>query len=249
MSEIIICSNCGQKNRISANAEDSRAICAKCWTNLNHSVKPSKSQPPPPPPPPKDKTNSESISSENANDNRMIAMIIISVVAVIIFAVSLGDKGSSKNQSLPKLTTPTKSVPTQTKVELPPEIMFPKNGQILAHTNKAQIAPLEIKTSHGYNYLVKLVSADTDEPVMTIFIHGGSTVTTDVPLGKYTIKYASGKKWYGHEERFGPNTQYSKANSYFTFEDTGYQITGYTITLYEVANGNLRTSRLSQSDF
>lgn len=248
MSEIVVCTNCGQKNRISANSNDSRAICAKCWTNLSSSVKTSKHQSaPPPPPPPSNKGNSGSAHSEDTNTKIIIAIFI--VVAVLILAAYLGEKQSSKTDSIPQVGNTIKPVPQQPKIELPPEVKFPKSGQILSHTNKSRVAPLEIKTSRGSNYLVKLVSADNDEPVMTIYVHGGNTVTTEVPLGKYAIKYASGEKWYGYEELFGPDTEYSKANALFTFEYTGYQLSGYTITLYKVANGNLRTSRLSKSDF
>ena len=113
----------------------------------------------------------------------------------------------------------------------------------------ARVAPLKIQTSRGASYLVKLVSAYSRKPVMTVFVRGGNTVSTEAPLGAYEIKYASGEKWYGYKHLFGPDAGYSKAESLFTFENTGYQYTGYTITLYRVANGNLRTSTINRSQF
>jgi len=130
------------------------------------------------------------------------------------------------------------------------EAPMPSNGAIKTFSNKSRIAPLKIETTRGANYLVKLVSLYSQKPVMTVFIRGGNTVTTKVPLGSYTIKYASGNnQWYGYKHLFGKQTQYSKADTTFTFENTGYQVTGYTISLYRVSNGNLSTSSINPSDF
>jgi len=130
------------------------------------------------------------------------------------------------------------------------EAPIPSNGAIQVFSTKSRVAPLKIKTTLGANYLIKLVSLYSQEPVMTVFIRGGNTITTKVPLGSYTIKYASGNsKWYGYKRLFGKQTQYSKADTTFTFENTGYQITGYTISLYRVSNGNLSTSSINPSDF
>lgn len=84
---------------------------------------------------------------------------------------------------------------------------------------------------------------------MTVFVRGGATVEVEVPLGQFEIRYASGENWYGPQYLFGPDTGYSKAEEVFQFTNDGYQISGYTITLYSVAGGNLRTSRISGNSF
>lgn len=89
----------------------------------------------------------------------------------------------------------------------------------------------------------------TGEDISTIYLRGGENASITVPLGTYEIKYAAGETWYGEEELFGKNTMYSKADELFTFSDTGYQITGYTITLYQVVNGNLQTVGIDPSEF
>ena len=91
--------------------------------------------------------------------------------------------------------------------------------------------------------------AATDRETLTIYIRGGDTVEVDVPLGSYEIRYAAGDTWYGEDELFGPETSYNKADDLFTFSDTGYQISGYTITLYQVVNGNLETIPLDKDRF
>lgn len=142
------------------------------------------------------------------------------------------------------------------KVEKQPEVVFeqpeltsPSNGSVRKWTSASSLAPLSIDTSPGSDYLVKLVNANTGQDVLDVYVKGGRNIELKVPLGSYHIKYASGEKWYGYEHLFGPNTGYSKADSLFRFEDTGYQVTGYTLTLYRVTNGNLRTKNINKSQF
>lgn len=135
--------------------------------------------------------------------------------------------------------------------ELPiPEVPRPSSGLYSQNLNgQPAIAPLEIRSQSGSDYFVKVTNQYTGEDVSTIYIRGGDTVSIEVPLGTYEIKYASGETWYGDQKLFGTQTSYSKADELFTFSDTGYQITGYTITLYQVVNGNLETITLDPSQF
>ena len=70
-----------------------------------------------------------------------------------------------------------------------------------------------------------------------------------VPVGTFVVKYAAGDKWYGHWHLFGPTTSYTKAEGTFSFRYNGDQLSGYTITLYKVRSGNLRTSRIRPNEF
>ena len=130
------------------------------------------------------------------------------------------------------------------------ELSMPNNGAFEVFSNQERIAPLKINTTAGSNYLLKLVSIGSNKTVMAIFVRGGDSVTTKVPLGNYTIKYASGNNnWYGSKHLFGKETQYSKADSTFDFKQTYNQISGYTVSLFRVSNGNLRTSTINPSEF
>lgn len=82
-----------------------------------------------------------------------------------------------------------------------------------------------------------------------MFIQGGKSEQIEAPLGTYILKYASGETWYGYAHLFGPTTVYSKADKLFSFTFDGNGYSGYTVTLYNVINGNLRTSRISADDF
>lgn len=139
----------------------------------------------------------------------------------------------------------------QVAPDFPPQA-FPESGRINTYlpgmAGKLN-APFEIKTFAGSNYLLKMEDWGTGEDMFTVFVRGGETIEVKVPVGKYRVKYASGQTWYGHSELFGPGTSYSKANSPFEFRKTPDGYSGYTITLYKVRHGNLRTSDIRASDF
>src|SRR5262249_4138317 len=130
-----------------------------------------------------------------------------------------------------------------------PERPLPENGSVRSFTTAEREAPFEIKAARGSNYLLKLVNAYTNAPVLTVFVRSGTTVTIDVPLGTSEVRYPSGESLYGDEYLFGPDTAYSKADRTFTFEVAGNQVSGFTITLYKVPYGNLQTSAIKPTEF
>jgi len=130
-----------------------------------------------------------------------------------------------------------------------PALALPPSGFTRRHNGVEGIAPLEIQTSGGSNYLVKLEEVSTHRNVLDVFIRGGDYVNVTVPLGGYRIKYAAGSTWYGYKHYFGQSTSYSQADKIFQFRRDGNRISGYTITLYQVANGNLNTSRIDATEF
>lgn len=143
------------------------------------------------------------------------------------------------------------SLPTKERTVAPayPAVRMPANGTVRKFVPNDSIAPLEIRAAQGSNFLVKLVDTGTGNPVLTVFVRSGSTIEAQIPLGVYEIRYASGDTWYGDEYLFGPDTTYSKANKDFTFVRKPGGVSGYTITLYKVANGNLRTASITPDAF
>ncbi len=164
--------------------------------------------------------------------------ILIGIIFVISFIFDL--TSNKKSKLLPQRQMPEFSQP---------EVALPFSGQIKSFSNKERIAPFEINTNIGTHYLVKLVDAYSDKDILTAFVHGGDKVQIDVPLGKYKLKYASGDKWYGYKYRFGPYTSYNKSNDIFDFKVVGNQVSGYSVTLYKVQDGNLRTYNIDESEF
>jgi len=130
-----------------------------------------------------------------------------------------------------------------------PEKPLPHSGSVQLYTNAAREAPLEIKAAEGTHHFVKLVDNYSHAPVLTVFLRGGTTINIEVPFGTYEVRYASGQSWHGYEYLFGPHTTYSRAERLFTFQRVGNEISGFSITLYQVAHGNLPTSAIRPTDF
>ena len=76
---------------------------------------------------------------------------------------------------------------------------------------------------------------------------------TNVPLGQFVLKYATGNYWCGENDLFGTETQFNRTHTVFRFArqdtDDGYTMTGNTIELILQRNGNLKTSRISREAF
>lgn len=112
------------------------------------------------------------------------------------------------------------------------------------------VAGFTIKTAPGSNYFVKLED-ELHHPVRAYFVKGGSTVFYRVPLGTFTLKYASGEAWC--RVLFGADTSANVADDTFTFERAttadGYSISDWTVELIRQRGGNLRTHSIPRDQF
>lgn len=126
---------------------------------------------------------------------------------------------------------------------------YPPNGEIRYLSNLENIAPLTIETSKNYNYLVKLQDIHVPQNIITIFITGGKTVATKIPLGSYELKYTTGTTWYGYDDYFGKYAAFSKADKILHFTRSSEQTHGHIVTLKATYNGNLSTSLINRSSF
>ena len=211
-----------------------------------------------------EKEEAESLQREiekSRQQKRNIIIGIIVVVAICYFGGSFiidsakdnnyVSDGSAKKVNY-KPTTPSavaKSPQPSLKKFTKPTKPLPRHGEIRKFTPEESVAPLSIKTSRGHNYLLKLVDVFSGTAVLDIFLHGGHPLEVEVPLGSYTMKWASGKDWYGYADLFGPNTSCSLAKSTFVFRVEDNRVMGYNLTLYSVSHGNLHTASLPLSQF
>lgn len=130
-----------------------------------------------------------------------------------------------------------------------PPLPLPESKKTRLHTSKQAIAPFRIETSEGVHYFIKLENSSSGQDVMDIFVRGGDNVEIEVPLGRFIVKYATGSHWYGYKYYFGPETNYSKADKVFHFKQEGNYVSGYTLVLYPVIDGNLRTESINPDQF
>ncbi len=135
-----------------------------------------------------------------------------------------------------------------------PEMVMPSQGIVQLSERFVKYsgvkAPFKITTSPSDgNYLMKITDASTDELVAIYFIYRGTIIETEVPLGTYKIKFASGDKWYGHTHLFGPSTIYSYIQDKLAFSISGDYTRGHTIELIPRVGGNLKTPTMNASEW
>ncbi len=219
---IILCSGCGTKNRVQGSCKGVPK-CGKCGKQLYTSA------------------------STGIHISGKTIVGAVAVVGLVVFLASQSIDSGIESSSLSQ-TAETSSGSTQTAEPVfsaPPVSIVPgvKSGP-----RSQGLAPLGIKTSPGYGYFIKLVN-QYGQTEMTIFVWGGQYFETLVPLGRYEMKYASGKTWYGAQHLFGPDTAYSKAETLFYFTQTAHGYNGYTVELIRQAGGNLPTKNINPSAF
>lgn len=165
--------------------------------------------------------------------------LLLAVAVIVVAASEIGD------------FSPDNVPPVAVSQSNLTEACMPKNGSMIFNTTKNtdRIAPLEIKTSGSHAHYIKMESVASPSKFVTFFVHPGEAVEVKMPIGKYYLKYASGYTWYGLKDLFGPDTIYTKSDDIFHFyEEDGY-VNGYTVTLYNVSNGNLDTETINASEF
>lgn len=212
--EIITCSACGTKNRVRRDLPPGTFRCGVCQTPLSHATRRN--------------LLSRALAAAPEYSLRFLrgatALTVfgipvwVSYIAITNPASKTTATTSSRSYTTPRPHLPPKPTPPPF---LEPELRLPENGEVVSYTDSRAVAPFEIKSDYGTNYLVKLTKAADGEPVQTIFVRGGSAVEVEVPSGTFHVKYAAGQKWYGYKHLFGPSTSYSRASQAFTFAAPG----------------------------
>lgn len=235
---VVKCTSCGALNRTPDYSLRQRALCGGCKTPLPEVFY---------------KSAIRFLCNPRPFLKKHYAWVVLLVI-VGLAVLKLNHEGSSSSSSSYTPSEPSPpSYPAASRPVTPaftePELPLPANGQVVRYSSGEAEAPFEIKSDYGSHYLVKLVNAYSKAAVLTVFVRGGSTVNIDVPVGNYEVRYAAGNRWYGDVYLFGPETAYAKADRNFDFRYEGNQVSGYTITLYKVQGGNLKTSRIKPNEF
>ena len=258
----------GLKNSITGEPVSSRDDFAKWESDYNRAVKayegerrqnepqpepPRENTPPPPLSPvsnsdqPKPSTDSGAVSyvdglksnykKQAAKAKARSALKIISAIALcaLVFYVLFGSYIKD----------------SMTPVETLTPVSF-VNGGMVEYPSGERLAPLTVKTGSADSYLVVLKPFDDVAKTngqMAFLISAGKSVETNVPLGEYEIYYACGPQWYGRSAKFGEETEFYKCSGTFDFSVDSEGYNGWTLTLYTVASGNMRTSSVSEGKF
>jgi curved DNA-binding protein CbpA len=199
----------------------------------------------------------------NTRDKVSYTMISFFLVMIVFLVVKgqIENSTSSNYTPLPSSTItytepkPSPSITVQPRSPSPtPKILYPQqpypvNGAVFVKNSEERVAPFSIETSGTNYYYVKLLEYGTKNTVIAAFIHPGETISFDVPLGRYELRYATGDIWYGEEHLFGENGMGFKADEVFNFTFDGVQYNGYTVELVLQVDGNLSTQSIDMDDF
>lgn len=101
----------------------------------------------------------------------------------------------------------------------------------------------------GVSHLVKLVDAGSGQPVLSVFVRSGESAELKVPLGSYKINIATGEQWYGETKLFGKKMVVTQGMTAMVFYAEQNSITGHTLTLDDVIDGNYPTRPVAADDF
>jgi hypothetical protein len=125
--------------------------------------------------------------------------------------------------------------------------VLPPGGSVWRYDTSTPLAPLEVRVKGQEQYLVKLERDGI--LVATLLVRAGSTAEVLMPLGEYTLKYAtgSGDYWCGEDARFpfGRETGHHIAGETFSFRREAGRYTGHAVELFLQRDGNFRPTPLS----
>ncbi len=128
----------------------------------------------------------------------------------------------------------------------------PNNGKVFDSSAQGGYGQLKIE-SGASPLFIKVENTEDPSKCVSFYVRADSTATVNVRDGTYTVKYASGKQWYGEEHYFGSGTYYKKADDILEFSTryTGdyVEYNVVTLTLYAVWNGNMSSSVISEDEF
>ena len=188
------------------------------------------------------------------NMRSWLSIIIGAIFLVVLYIAQSNSKPATpiaRPSPTPVAPGPKAASVPEIKAPTPVPLDNPPSGQVIKKNGLSLVAPFEINTSAGQNYLVKLVDANTKQDAIMVFVRGGDTVKVKAPLGTYILRYASGDGWYGYRTKahFGPSTTCTQADTLLAFARTYNGYDGHSVTLYKVRNGNLSTSNIPVDQF
>lgn len=227
-----------------------RLYDAKLLSPVKAEASPSFStSPAPPTQPPRHASRAPSRFKQTVVALASIAATLFGCLVLICISSNIGKPSATTVVTAEAINTPVTAQPSFPPASTMKPFPVPDSGEVLYHDQQDRVAPFTIETSGSGYYVVKLKDHISGVDVLCVFIHAGDIVDVDVPLGDFDLFYASGDVWYGLKRLFGDATVCSKSTSLFDFSEIGGYVSGWTVTLYPVYNGNMQTISIDIDEF
>lgn len=199
--------------------------------------------------PPKKKKDGKMFTSR---DFAVLASMFALIAVIVVIGITSQDSTVSSDTHTPTLSE-ANPPPPAVEDSSPDDHLTPVligNGQIVHPPASEALAPLSVtadKESRCYVILDPI--DDQPENYMSFYVSAGKTAEVSVPLGTYLIYYASGDVWYGPTELFGSTTRRYLCQDVFEFYDDGEYYQGWTLELYEQADGNMDSDPVDENEW
>ena len=93
----------------------------------------------------------------------------------------------------------------------------PYNGRMFASTAVGGYSTLTIKAGDT-PVLVKIIKVTDSDSRATVYVRAKKSATVKLKTGTYTIRFATGEKWFNSKILFGSGTQYITLDNNYRFE-------------------------------
>ncbi len=162
------------------------------------------------------------------------------------------------------------AVPAKATATPKPAVVSVNNGRMFIRPDYEGVCTLKVNAGSEGNYYVylKYIGAPSSsydrrqlksgatapyEGDLAFYVKAGMTVSVKVPIGKYTLFYATGTDFYGTDLLFGDATACFTSDSPLIFStsvDGNYVYShGHEVTLYKVTGGNFDTDPIPKNNF
>ena len=131
-------------------------------------------------------------------------------------------------------------------------IAEPRNGQVFSSSARGGYSTLTVETSDSPAF-IKVISTKDAGSLVSFYVRANSSVTINVKNGTYSIRFATGERWFGSDILFGSSTQYITLDNDYRFsvrkEDGVCFASDLTLTLVPVRGGRGTYSEIPAEGF
>ena len=128
----------------------------------------------------------------------------------------------------------------------------PDNGRVFSFAALGGQSTLTIKAGDT-PVLVKIVNVFDSDSKATVYVRAGKKATVRLKTGTYTIRFATGEKWFNSRILFGNGTQYITLDNNYRFEVRTEKGARYAsalkLTLIPVPGGGETFSEIPADEF